>query len=253
MVNNNSAVNTLSSSCPAGDDVEPRRQNDADTHQIIAADEDSQQPDSHLPDRHTIPYSRFKEVIDERNRLREELAANQNKASRITAQLSDEELNYLWDENPSQAAKLMFSDLMRDMRTRESARDEYLSQTLERYPELQDTNHAILHLAKDILSVEMPDLKSDPRGLAIATEIAAARYYREQVTDNGPEHDEALRALEATRSANLRSVPGTAGLQTGPLRKHDSLSADEQRIARMMGVPVDQYVKNKRNKKGGTV
>ncbi|RJP57894.1 MAG: hypothetical protein C4541_09140 [Candidatus Auribacter fodinae] len=252
MVSNNSAVNIISSSSPAVDDVDPRLLPGTGTQDGSIAEVYSPQPETHQPDKHTIPYSRFKEVIDERNRLREELASNQNKDSRNNPQLSDEELNYLWDENPSHAAKLMFSELMRDMRSREAARDEHLSKTLERYPELRDTNHAILHLAKEIISVEMPELKSDPRGLAIAAEIAAGRYYRDQFTGNTRESDSALRTLEATRTANLRYVPGTAGLQTGSVRKHDALSADEQRIARMMGVPVDQYVNNKRNKKGGT-
>lgn len=253
MMDDSQAVKNQTASAPATDDnpVSTDRTAEPDLHDQTRSRSTSEQSGAGQ----YIPYARFKEVIDERNRLRQ-CVAEHEQAEHIPddnpLEISETEMNYLWDENPSQAARIMFDSILDEKQNRRRQCDMHLAKTIERYPELADTNSEILKTARTIVHDEMPHLKHDPRGLAIAAELAVARHSRTRTRHDDLSDPSSLtrRQLEATRAANLKQVrnPG----QTPPLtpRYYDSLSSDEQDVARKMGVPIEEYCKHKRHNQG---
>ncbi len=257
MPQNQSAVKPQPPSVPAADTQDSFCDGLPEDHNSVSnldnAEPDRAESNSHQTN--LIPYSRFKEVIDERNELRKKLDSVPVQLNSTPVNLhnsiSDSELNLLWDENPAQAARIMFSSMFEQNREKERRTDQYLEQTIARYPELADPNHEIISLAREIITAEMPDLSSDPRGLSIATELAAARYYRDRYTTLEKNTNLSLKSLEATRSANLKNAFMEHG-NNAPLKSsHASLSAEETHIAAMMGISPNDYAHQKRNKKGG--
>lgn len=239
-------ADTFSGPAPDEGNIIPDVPNGDD--EILTAD----QPLSEENGKRYIPYTRFKEVIDERNQLREQIGSikpksvkQENRLSHESVQLTDDELNMLWDQNPVQAAKLMFSNMFSVLQDNERRRDECFARTLSRYPELADSNHEISRLTRQIITDELPDLLNDPRGVSIAAEIAAARYYKDQFGKITRRKNLSKQELEATRQANVRGAFVEHG--TYPKRKtfHDGLSSEEQRIANLMGVPLESYARNK--------
>lgn len=212
------------------------------------------QEDNQLRDKKNIPYSRFREVIDERNRLREKLDSYENrpefghdKLTGAPEPLSDEEMNQLWEQNPSCAAKVMFAQTISEFFENNRRKNESVSTALRQYPELLDSDHEISLTARDIIQHEMPHLRSNPDGIRIAAEMAAARYYKSQYEKMLKSQSNYMKNLHANR------IAGTKGAflenPAPPMARsyHDCLSAEEQRVAGLMGVPAESYAAQKRN------
>lgn len=208
------------------------------------------QSEQTIKENQRVPYNRFKEVIDERNQLREELDSlaptqpvSQNQPEHKNETLSEDKLNLMWDENPSHTMKVMFSQMVSDIQKNERLSDRYLSETIDRYPEITDSNHQMAIMTKEILHNEIPEMMSDPKGISIAVELAAARYYKNRL-DN-MEETAGFKNLEATRSINLKNAYIEHGSKTSSKKRYSALSAQEQHIAKMMGVPLDKYATQK--------
>lgn len=198
----------------------------------------------------SIPYKRFKEVIGERNRLREKLENMQRNpgesAGPYADMYSDDELNTMFRDNPAMAAKTVFSQFMSHVSEMNRIKDRSLGEAIRRYPELSDPNSQVAQMARSILNDEVPDLHNLPQGPAIAAEIAAARYYKDEYQKLAGKHGINLKSLEATRSANLRNAHMEHG-STAPARSYgEALNADEQRVAKLMGVPMTSYAQHKK-------
>jgi len=232
-----------------------------DTQPIIdESGSDADPADTQSRENKYIPYSRFREVIDERNKLREQLAGYEsnpgqdyNNPNGSPDPLTDDEINMLWAQNPSYAAKVMFAQTISEFFENNRRKNESVAIALEQYPEIADSNHELSITARNIIQKEMPHLRTTPDGIRIATEIAAARYYKNQYENILKSRSNQLKNLEANRLAGLKGAFMEHSAPSLPKSYHDCLSADEQRIAAMMGVPVESYVeqKCKSNKLGG--
>ncbi|MCB1195005.1 hypothetical protein KDK77_02365 [bacterium] len=256
MLDKNLAVNDPTHSDPAAEHA-PTGTPDVLEPAVPSGDQSEHQQDSIGKEPKYIPYSRFKEVIDERNRLRnqmQECSATQPEPEALSVaedEISDEEINVLWQQNPAQAARLAFAQMNIKENNRKRLTQQSLYETYQRYPELADPTHELPRMAKDIICREVPELRHNPRGLSIAVEMAAARFYRGQYEKMAQDTGLSRKGLEATRSANLKNAfMETAGYGATP-SYHNCLSSDEQRIAQLMGVPTESYMKNKRKTWGG--
>ncbi|MDX9703864.1 MAG: hypothetical protein RBU23_12605 [Candidatus Auribacterota bacterium] len=196
-----------------------------------------------------IPYKRFKEVIGERNKLRDmmdQLKRNvPERENPYNAMYSDDELNMLFRDNPVEAAKTVFSQIMTHVQEVNRVKDQSLAQAIQRYPELTDPNCELTQTAQSILNSEIPDLRSIPQGTAIAAEMAAARYYKDQYQQIARKHGINLQSMEATRNANLRSAHMEHNSHNADRSCGQALSAEEQRVAKLMGVAPSQYAAQK--------
>ena len=204
-----------------------------------------------VPDKKYVPYSRFKEVIDQRNSLREQVEEIKNMDRDMVLKegpIGDDDLNDMWHHNPAQAAKITFSKIILELDEKNKIATKSLENTLQRYPELNEANHEFTQLTSNIICKEMPELLSEPEGISIAAEIAAARYYREKYHQLADNKKVSLQDLEATRAANLKNAHIELGSKPKGFGQHDALNSSEQRIAKLMGVPLDKYVKYKSNK-----
>ncbi len=224
----------------------------ADTDSIDLDQPDTPQPDGKEPP--AIPYKRFKEVISERNKLRDQIDSlqrtqdqQQPKPNPYLDMYSEEELTALFRENPVEATKTVFSQFLTHLQETNRIKDQSLGQAIERYPELTDPQSPVAQMARSILSSEIPDLHNIPQGPAIAAEIAAARYYKDQYQQLARKQGINLQSLEATRNANLRNAHMEHNADTVDRSHATALSAEEQRVAKLMGVPSPNYARYKRD------
>ena len=225
----------------------------ADTDSI---DFDLDQPDAAQPDGKepsSIPYKRFKEVISERNKLRDQIDSlqrmqdQQPQPNPYLDMYSDEELSMLFRENPVEATKTVFSQFLTHIQESNRLKDQSLGQAIERYPEIADPQSPVAQMARSILSSEIPDLHDLPQGPAIAAEIAAARYYKDQYQQLARKQGINLQSLEATRNANLRNAHMEHSGNNVDRSYGPALSSEEQRVAKLMGVPSTNYARYKRD------
>lgn len=193
-----------------------------------------------------IPYKRFKEVIDERNKLRDKLESQTSQPNYTDNDfISDEELKMIWQTNPLQAARATFAQIISSINEDNRIKNESLNNTIKKYPELADPQSDLISKAKSILDDEMPALRDIPSGLAVAAELAAARYYKKQYNRLAGKYNDSLKGFEATREANLRNTHIEYGSRPVIKDFGNALNSDEQRVAALMGVPIKDYIKQK--------
>ena len=194
-----------------------------------------------------IPYKRFKEVIDERNKLREKIESGTGRHDYPAEEdfISDDELQSLWQSNPLQAARATFAQIVSRVNEDNRVKNESLNNTIHKYPELADPQTDLIGQAKSILHEEMPSLREIPSGLAIAAELAAARHYRNLYNNIARKYGESVKGFEATREANLRNKHIEYGAPAVIKNYGGALNSQEQRVASLMGVPLKDYAKQK--------
>ena len=225
---------------------EPQSPGNSGDGSSVPADEANPDNQSDKNEFGSIPYKRFKEVIDERNRLRGRLESLTSSADTPDERgVSDEELEMLWKNNPLQAARATFAQIVSRASEDNRIKNESLNHAIEKYPELADPQSNLIGQAKAILHEEIPVLREIPSGLAIAAELAAARYYKTCYNDLARKYGESIKGFEATREANLRNTHIEYGARPVVKDYGDGLNSDEQRVAALMGVPLKDYAKQK--------